>query len=105
MNHLDIVEFINDNKACNMLEFVTNNLINDDSFMQILDNTLCQNNKLCGLSKDQKIEQIKMLMFNTCRGYILKTLVVKYIYEKLLQSSNYFLDYYWQEKLDDYIKN
>lgn len=104
MEDLKLIDFLQNNKDCNFLPFINKYLVSDEDFIKVLDKTLCANYPLKQLSISERLDQIKALLFNSCRGYILKTLIFKFVYTKMLNNSSNTLDLYWNEKLQTFIK-
>lgn len=73
-------------------------LINDVDFLDEV-NTLLRlyNPSLLNKTKEYKMEFFNSHISNGSRGYILSLVVVKHLYNKLVENSEYYLDEYWKK--------
>ena len=54
---------------------------------------------LINMSLDERAEFFRINLFNTSRSYIIKLMLLKYIYRDLIEGMDYFIDTYWCKKL------
>lgn len=56
---------------------------------------------LINMSLDERAEFFRIHLFNASRSYIIKLMLLKYIYRDLIEGMDYFIDTYWCKKLKD----
>ena len=56
---------------------------------------------LVNVSPNEREEFFRIHLFNTSRGYIIKLMILKYIYRDMIEGMEYYIDSYWTEKLKD----
>jgi len=77
-------------------------LINDSDFLDEVNTILRHYNpSLLNKSIEYKMDFFNSHIGNGSRGYILTIIVIKHLYKKLLNNSNYYLDKYWLKIVND----
>lgn len=54
---------------------------------------------LISKSLDERAEFFRIHLFNTSRGYMIKLMLLKYVYRDMIEGMDYFIDTYWCKKL------
>lgn len=80
------------------LETITKDLVKQNDFVNLVKSVI-PDESLQNANNEELESLILGYYHNTCRGYIVKTLTLKYLYETFYNYSNMFLDEYWQDKL------
>lgn len=75
-------------------------LVEDDRFMKIVNDTFKLNLDIENISKKQRQENINILLSNTARKFIIEKLAINFLSELYKDFAPHILDKYWFDWLD-----
>lgn len=83
-----------------LLNMIFEELVEDDRFMKIVNDTFELNLDIDSISKKQRQENFNLLLLNTARRFIIEKLAVNFISKLYVDFAPHILDKYWFDWLD-----
>lgn len=90
-----------ENLSKSLSNMIFEELVEDDRFMDKVNDTFKLNLDICNMAKKQRQENINILLTNTARRFILEKLAIDFIGELYINYALYLLDEYWLDKAKD----
>ncbi len=89
-----------ENISKSLSNMIFEELVEDDRFMKIVNDTFKLNLDIDSISKKQRQENINLLLLNTAKRFIIEKLAVNFLGKLYVDFAPHILDNYWFDWLD-----